>query len=363
MRFDLKVAPIRSLLLPILKASFDARLRARVYKKMAAMTGHGIGVVTCLEYQQRQFAKRRHPAALVLRETLESINAGHRLDTALQQYIPPTEAMLIGSGLSSGNLGQALELCVQIIEARRKIVANMVQALSYPALLSLLFVILLVVLSRMVVPQLAGILDPSVWQGGARILYQVAVFVDSTPGIITFVCLGTIAFLSLATLPLLTGGFRTILDRIPPWSFYRLIIGTLWLFTLSTLLQAGVQLTHAVDDMLERAETNRWLRERLMAMRSQLNIGNDLGGALENIGFDFPDQELVDDIRIYATLPDFDQQLQSIAVQWLEESMLRISAQAKVINTACISGIIALLIGLGMAVSSLQQQLGQHVAM
>ena len=153
------------------------------------------------------------------------------------------------------------------------------------------------------------------------------------------------------------------MDRIPPWSFYRLIIGTLWLFTLSTLLQAGVQLTHAVDDMLDRAEADRWLRERLLAMRSQLNIGNDLGGALENIGFDFPDRELVDDIRVYATLPDFDRQLQSIASEWLEESMQRISAQAKVINIACISGIITLLIGLAMAVSSLQQQLGHNMAM
>ena len=90
MEIDLTVGPgLKRLLHPILRASFDARLRARVYKKMAAMISHGIGVVTCLEYQQRQFAKRRHPAALVLRETLESINAGHRLDTALQQYIPP----------------------------------------------------------------------------------------------------------------------------------------------------------------------------------------------------------------------------------------------------------------------------------
>ncbi len=364
MHFNLRTSPLlKALLHPVLRASFDSRLRSGLYRKMAAMTGHGVGVVSCLQYQQAQFSRRRHPAALVLRETLIALNAGHRLDTALGGYIPPTEAMLIGSGLSGGNLVQALELCTNIIEARRKIVGSVVQALSYPILLALLFLVLLFVLSRHVVPQLAGISDPSGWQGGAGALYRVASFVDSTAGVVTLAGIGMLAVLSVATLPIWTGRVRVVLDRVPPWSFYRLIIGTLWLFTLATLLQAGMQLTHALDDMLSRTGSDRWLRERLLAMRSQLNIGNDLGGALENIGFDFPDRELVDDIRVYAMLPDFDHQLQSIATEWLAESMKRIGAQARIINVVCIGGIVAMLIGLALAVSSLQQQLGQHLAM
>ena len=85
--------------------------------------------------------------------------------------------------------------------------------------------------------------------------------------------------------------------------------------------------------------------------------------ALDDCGFNFPDAELVEDLLIYSTLPGFDTRLYTIAKQWLEQGIERIKTQCKVLNFALLIAIIALLCGIALAVSSLQQQLGHSMTL
>ncbi len=343
------------------KVFFNQRVRIKVYRKLAAMTKHGVSVSESLRYLEERYEKQRSPLTPVLAEISIRMNSGSKFHEALHGFIPAEEAMLIQSGENSGKLHESLHLSVKLIQARLKIVSSMWKALSYPGILICALIALLLVLSRYVVPRLSEISDPTRWQGSAQTLYQVTQFVDSTAG--TLLLAGIIAtfLISLATIKIWTGKIRVQFDSVPPWSFYRLIIGSLWLFTLSTLMKSGIQLSQTMNDMLATPGSSPWLKERLHSVKAQLNLGKGLGQALDDSGYQFPARPIIEDLRVYSKLPGFDSQLHLIAEEWLEEGMDTIKAQAKLINIACIIGIISMMASMVLAITSLQQQLGQNI--
>ncbi|SHJ06438.1 type II secretion system F family protein [Halodesulfovibrio aestuarii] len=342
---------------------FSGKKRCKFYQKLAAMTENGLGLNDALESMQRRLERKHDPQHLLLSEALVRTQSGDSLADAFHGFIPDAEYMLIKSGVDGGDLPNALELTCGLIDAKEKIVSAIVQALSYPVLLCSLLMVFLLVLSHYVVPQLSLIVDPESWRGGAAILYSVAVFISSPTGVLFLISTFGAVVLSMATLPHFTGKLRIKCDKLPPWSLYRLIHGSIWLFTLATMLKANVQLSVVLDDMLESSKRNRWMSERIQAIRAQLNLGKSLGEALDDSGFNFPDEELVEDMLIYSTLPGFDSRLYTIAKQWLEQGIDRIKAQCKALNFGLLIAILTTLCGIALAVSSLQQQLGQSMTL
>ena len=65
------------------------------------------------------------------------------------------------------------------------------------------------------------------------------------------------------TFPYWTGRLRAMLDKMPPWSFYRLLQGGSWLMSFSSMMVAGMQAAEALRKMMPVA--NPYLRERLRA--------------------------------------------------------------------------------------------------
>lgn len=341
---------------------FSESVRIRFYRKLAAMTRHGVSVSDSISYLEERYAKQHNPLARVLAKVTSRMNSGSKLHEAMRGFIPAEEIMLINSGVNSGKLHESLELSVRLIKARMKIVSSMWEALSYPILLVSAITILLLVLSRYVMPRLSELSNPEQWEGGAMVLYQIAAFIDSTAGTIVFGSTAIALLLALVTIKTWTGKIRVHFDSVPPWSFYRLIIGSLWLFTLSTLMQSGIQLSQAINDMLQTPGSSPWLKERLNSVKAQLNLGKGLGQALDDSGYQFPTRTIIEDLRVYSKLPHFDSQLHLIADEWLDEGMEIIQTQAKIINTGCIIAIIAMLCGVALAITSINQQLGQSMA-
>lgn len=343
------------------KFFFGESVRIRFYRKLSALTRHGVSAVESVAELKERYAKKRSPLAIILEEVCARLDSGSKLHEALHGFIPAEEVMLINSGVNSAKLYESLDLAVTLIQARIKIISSMRKALSYPALLICALITLLLVLSRYAMPKFAQLSNPEHWAGGAKILYRVSNFIDSASGTVLFVGIIVAFLLSLATIKVWTGKIRVRFDSVPPWSFYRLIIGSLWLFTLSTLMKSGIQLSQAINEMLSTPGTSPWLKERLQSVKAQLNLGKGLGQALDDSGYQFPTTEIIEDLRIYSRLPNFDSQLHLIAEEMLAEGTEKITAQAKCINIFCIISIVAVVSNIVLAISSIQQQLGQNV--
>ncbi len=340
-----------------LKSYFNSSQRARTWKKLATFSKNRIGEKRGLELLRDRYVERKHPLAKVFSSILDEINKGHPLDVAIYPWVPHEEVMLIRGGNKSGRMMEAFSDCAALIQARQKITSSLVGAVSYPLVLASLFMALLITVSVYVVPELAQISNPEQWEGSAAALYAVAQFVTSITGIILFTALFAGLALAVVTLPYWTGKVRIRFDQAPPWSIYRLLTGSVWLFTVATLLRANISLDDILRDMLESEVMKPWLRERVALIRERYQVEGNFGALLQHLNMNFPDKELVEDLAVYASLPDFHKDMYSIAKDWLDEGVERIAAQAKILNTGMLVCIMVLLCGIGLAVGSLQQQL------
>jgi hypothetical protein len=188
-------------------------------------------------------------------------------------------------------------------------------------------------------------------------MYAVSSFVASTFGVAILAVLAAVLVLAFVSLPYWTGALRVRFDNFPPWSIYRLMVGSVWLFTVATLLKANTALDQVFRDMLDSGVLRPWLRERVRRMRDHYQSEANFGKLLLSLNMNFPDQELVEDLAVYAAMPNFSREMYSIARQWLDEGVERIAAQAQIVNSILILCIIVIMCGIGLAGGSMQEQL------
>lgn len=339
------------------RLSFDAATRIRTWKKLAMQAQYGLPLKDSLGILRDQ-AQRRNPAlARIFGQVLDHMGSGHHLDTALTGYASPEEIMLIASGQKAGKLPDGLRMAAELLEARRRIVGAVAGALAYPLFLFLMASAMLAIVALYVMPELVQLSDPRAWTGFARGLYLISALIGSWGGIVLLAALVGGCVVLVLMLPLWTGPARKIADRFPPWSMYRLTVGGVWLFTLSTLMRSGMQLSHILNTMLASENTSPYLRERIRAISNQVGRGENIGEAMYLCNLDFPDRELIDDFRTYAGLPHFKDQLQDFARDWLQEGIAAIQRKARLLNLAFLMLIIGQMLLIAMSVMDLQSQL------
>lgn len=344
-------------LLPLVaRIWFRAAERQKLWEMLAAHQRYNLALKRSLELYRERLIQRNSPLELVMDEVIAAYQDGQDLDEAFSSFIPPEEAMLLRAG-SQTDLSHALELCVDMIKARRNIMDSLFSALAYPVLLLVMFCMMLWVLAFMVLPELRLLGDPSQWGMAARILFGSAEFIASAKGVLLagFLFIGIIA--SLVSLPLWTGRFRLKVETHAPWSIYRLLNGATWMFSVATLMRAGMKFMFILDDMLELKQMSPWLRERIQRIRQVYQHGDKLASALKDAGMNFPSPEVIEDLLAYEELPSFYDNFYDIAREWLETSQKEIKRKAGALNAALICGIGLLLCGVALATSSLQQSI------
>ncbi|MDQ7830649.1 MAG: type II secretion system F family protein [Desulfovibrionaceae bacterium] len=339
------------------RLSFSATVRLRTWKKLSAQVRHGLNLSQSLKQMQARAAAQRSPTAVVFAQVSDYLGRGHNLGASLTGFATPEEIMLISSGQRAGRLPEGLDLAAGLLAARQTILRAVAGALIYPAFLMAMVAVVLLVVSVLVMPKLAMLSDPTAWHGPAALMYMATSFVTSPFGVATFVLLLAGLAAILITLPRWTGRWRLSVEQIPPWSIYRLTVGCVWLYTLSTLMRSGMQLTHIFDSMMNSDHITAYLRERVALVAQETGTGKNLGEALFSCGMEFPDSELVEDLRVYASLPGFHVTLHNLAEEWLVEGVEHVKRQARILNVVAIimlSGIVSLI---AASIGSLQSQL------
>ena len=266
-------------LLPLVaKIWFGSVERQKLWEMLAAHQRYNLALKRSLELYRERLIQRNSPLELVMDEVIAAYQDGQDLDEAFSSFIPPEEAMLLRAG-SQTDLSRALELCVDMIKARRSIMSSLVSALAYPLLLLVMFCGMLWVLAFMVFPELRLLGEPSQWGMAARILFGSAEFIASPWGALLAALLLLGVVTSMLSLPLWTGSFRLKAEKYAPWSIYRLLNGATWMMSVATLMRAGMKFIFILDDMLELEQMSPWLRERVQRIRQVYQQGYRLSSA------------------------------------------------------------------------------------
>lgn len=335
---------------------FGARERIRVWKKLQTQLRNRMRLEESLRQLQRHARESKSPLEDIYGHVLATLGEGRTLDVALEGLATPEEVMLISSAQASGRLAEGLGLAVRVLEAKSAMRKCLVANLTAPFLMFLACMAMMVIIALHVMPQLALVSDPSRWTGPSRVLHVLSTFIGSWAGAAFGVGLLLALIAVLISFPLWTGRFRRLADRALPWSIYRLTVGTVWLYTIATRMQAGHQLAQILSRMTETASTP-YLREIVSAILRHSRHGEDFGTALRDSGMGFPSREIVDDLRVYARMPGFQDRMAEIADTWLEDGVERIRGYAQQIGVIVNLFIIGQLILISLVASTFETQL------
>lgn len=336
--------------------AFRAGVRRRIWKRLAAQIRHGMPLDQALRLQRDRATAKHAPIGRVITEIYDSIDRGHPLRIALEPFVPVNEVLLISSGQKAGNLPEGFIMATEIIDAVEKLRRAVIRATAMPLLLFFLTLMLLVAVALYMIPEFSLLTDTKKWQGSARTIYIISNFIASPWGALTISLLAMAPFGLFFSFPRWTGSLRARLDQYPPFSIYRLIVGSVWMFSVATFMRAGMPIRDILDSMLT-GRLSPWLRERVTAISDIYDTGKNLGESMQLAGCGFPDRELIDDLLVYATLPEFDEHLYGMSKDWLKDGVETVEEQAMFINVACTIFIILLVSAVVIAMNPMQQEL------
>ncbi|MEB0134423.1 type II secretion system F family protein [Actimicrobium sp. CCC2.4] len=319
------------------KLQFSEGTRLRLYRKVSKMLANGLPLLKILEELRDRAAqdgdKPHEPLAIVLDDCRRLVQNGSMFGEALGYWIPDTERMIISAGEQAGQLEATLLSVIDVVQAGKKIKAVIISGLTYPVAILVLIICYLYIFGTRVIPEFAKVIDPATWHGAAKSLHVMSQLVQHwmLPFVLALIML---AVLVLWSMPRWCGNLRVVIDRVAPYSIYRLVVGSGFLMAFSALQHAGITVEKSLIRLSDMAQP--WLRERLDGALLGVKSGMNCGEALRNAGYQFPSEEMIDDLCVYAEYKGFSQALKTLADEWMEDGVETISLQMKVLNGVAI---------------------------
>ena len=188
----------------------------------------------------------------------------------------------------------------------------------------------LVMSTYQVIPTFSKILPVEEWTGTSAIFASVAGIIRDYGMIIVINCV-TIVFAISYSLPRWTHRSRLYFENIVPWNLYRMWQGSSFLLSISALMKAGVKLDEVSLNRITR-NAEPYLLQRVQAIKRYILSGDNLGDSLFKAGYNFPEEDIISDLQIYARLRGFDDNLIRITKTWVDELVIQVQNIMKVVN-------------------------------
>lgn len=312
---------------------FSTEKRMGVARKLASLLRNDFTLMDALGrlemIESKGGTKPDEPFAITMREWQKGLERGMSFSEVTKGWVPPEETLLVTSGNLS-NLVLALENVSRVVEGTQKIKRAMISALAYPLFLLVLTFGIIIMVGLYLVPPLADVAgNDMIWRGSAASLIWLSDFSIKYWYVFVIVLLGAfgIIWLSMANW---TGKLRAKFDKLPPWNIYKIQISVGWLMSLAAMVRAGITLPNAMRMLADGA--NKYLKNILEATLRFIANGDNLGVALNNTNRNFPNEEIIGDLAIYADMNGFDENLSNIANDYLEESVRKMETISNTLN-------------------------------
>lgn len=318
--------------------------RLKIYRKLAALLRNRFSLMNSLEMIYGGLSEDgKHPMepmAIAVAAWGHALQEGHPFSDCLKGWAPSRERLMLSVGDVS-DLESALLNLIKVTEGSTRMIRPIVSAIAYPGFLMMMSVVILYAIGVYMVPPMLDAAPNTRWTGTAKTLIDLSEWIQKN-WLIAFSILPTAALLIYITIGVWTGPLRVKIDRCPPWSLYKIFTGITWLLALSALVKGGVPVSVALTSL--RRDSNKYLKEKIDGALFHIKNGDNLGQALDKAGHEFPDKQIITDLKIYSELDNFEEALDKLANEWLEESVFLIEQRAEIMNMVAmlaVSGIIA----------------------
>ena len=304
--------------------------------------------------ESRGGTKPDEPFAIVMREWQKNLENGMSFADATRGWVPMDETLLVTSADVS-SLVVALENVGRVVDGTSRMRRAMLSAVSYPLFLMALTIAIVIMVGIYLVPPLADAAGANmVWRGTAASLIWLSNFAAKYWRVIATVFVAGVLLIWFS-LPNWAGRMRARFDKYPPWNIYKIRVSVGWLMSLSAMVASGVTVVDAMRMLADNS--NRYLRDILDLATRYIANGDNLGVALANTGRDFPNQEIIGDLAIYADMNNFDQNLSAVANDYLDASVRRMDAISSTLNSLGILLVSAIIAWVVLGTFQMQDQI------
>ncbi|MBU6235123.1 MAG: type II secretion system F family protein [Alphaproteobacteria bacterium] len=341
------------------KFEFGGDERQRFYTKLVQLLENGVSLDTALAQIEKISARKSKILPKLYKRWRNEVAEGINFGTCLAPYVPSSEAILLETGANSGKLVKSLQNSAESIENQSKVKKAIVGAAAYPCVLLCMLIAAMLLSSYKVIPTFEQIIPVDQWQGIAYNVAMAAKFIRED-GIVLFVGLAVTIFTIVVSMPRWISPTRVYFDRFVPWSLYKMLQGSAFLLSVASMMSAGIKIDEVSLNRISK-QSDPYLRQRIKGIQKYIASGENLGDALYNAGYEFPDAEIIGDLQIYARLRGFDQNLIRISQIWVDGLVEKVNVAMKIVNFVILV-LIAVVIGcLIMSFYSVFQQIqGQN---
>lgn len=339
--------------------SNDARLK--LYRKIASLMKNRFSLMSALDMLHDSASdggkSPGEPMAIAIACWARALNNGLTFSDALKGWAPDRERLMLSVGDVSDLEGALMNL-IRVTEGSTKMVRPIIGAIAYPSFLFMMAVLIIYGIGVYMVPPMLDAAPNTIWTGMARDLVDLSAWIKEY-WLVAFSALPIIMIIIYGTISIWTGRIRAFVDNIPPYSLYKVFVGISWLLALSALVKGGTPVSTALRAL--RRDASRYLKERIDKTLVFINNGDNLGVALQKTKLDFPDREIIADLKIYSELDNFEEALESLANEWLEESVYLIEQKAALLNMVAILTVAGVIAWAVMGTFAMQDQITKQM--
>ncbi len=323
---------------------FSNKTRLKLYRKIASLMKNRFSLMDALDMLHDGASNGGknpgEPLAIAIAAWGKALNNGMPFSDALKGWAPDRERLMLSVGDVS-DLESALLNLIKVTEGSTKMIRPIIGAIAYPAFLMMMAVLIIYAIGVYMVPPMIDAAPNVIWRGMAADLVNLSAWIKDN-WIVAFASLPVTMAVIYFTIGIWTGKVRAVFDNLPPWSLYKIFTGISWLLALSALVKGGTPVSTALRAL--RRDASKYLKERIDKTLVFVNNGDNLGQALAKTGLNFPDKEIISDLKIYSELDNFEEALDNLANEWLDESVYMIEERAGILNMVAllaIGGVIA----------------------
>ena len=321
-----------TLLMVLARYTWGSKNRTAFYRRVAAMIENGMPITQAvkllLDRAQRRFGSwRGDPEVLALSDIASKIQNGSSFTQSIADWVPKADLALLGAGEVSGQLPEVLRVSVESGQMVKRLRSKIIAELFDPVLFGAVGFYLVYVIGSQMVPAMEQALPINRWPAVARPLITMGWFATSGAAMWVLAAFVTFSVVTLSTMSSWSGGWRKYFDKVPPWSIYRIVQGAGWVVGFSNLLKSGVQVVKALR--LQADFASPWLRLRLEEAAVMVVNGHEIGQALSDTGYGFPDVNLIEDIQAFSRFKNFPDLVRKLGDEWQKESEEKILASIK----------------------------------
>jgi type II secretory pathway component PulF len=276
------------------------------------------------ELRMQAYSARQGVMYAMLDSVYRRMQRGRDLETALGDWLPKEDRMLLSAGDTQGYTGfiAAIDQIMDVSGATKEMMRTLVTGLAEPVVMMLAMYGLIDWMAKNFNQKAlaATHVSPNKLTGLAHQLYSVGIFATTFwAWLVPLIFLGLFVMVFFA-MPVMTKPkkLRMLLDKLPPWSIYKAITGARWLLSFSTLGLARIPYEVIFRETENMASP--WLRERISAIAQKYERGFTLGESFLRAGYEFPSKSLVDDLVAFGARPGFEDVLMVIAKEWIIET-------------------------------------------